>query len=285
MTYRECRSKAMASLTEHYGEAEARWMVRIIFECLKGMRPVDLVIKAGEEVSDYIAGKVDSVVQRLLHDEPIQYIFGVADFYGLKLEVTPATLIPRPETEELVDMIVRANADKPDLRVLDICTGSGCIAIALARNLRFAQIDAIDISADAIEVAKRNAQLLRTRVTFKVDDALNLPKPSRPQTDIIVSNPPYIAERERTSMARNVIDHEPSTALFVPDSDPILFYRAIADYAITALVPGGQLYFELNPLYANDVRSMLRTTGFSDIAIIADMQRKNRFAKAVKPID
>lgn len=283
MTLKECCDKATARLLEAYPASEVRWMVRIIFEHLKGYTPVDLVIKAQDPVSDFIAGKVSAVVDRLLAREPIQYIFGQTQFYGLKLKVTPDTLIPRPETEELVDMIVREAGERSDLRVLDIGTGSGCIAIALARNLRFPQVSAIDISPRALDVARENARDLRTRINFSCADALALTPPAAPAFDIIVSNPPYIARHEQADMDSNVLDHEPHSALFVPDSDPLVFYHAIARFALKALAPGGRIYFEINPLYAHDLSAFMQSCGWTDINLIPDTYRHIRFLSATNP--
>lgn len=270
-------------LSPKYGEGEAQAMARIIFENLKGWSPVDLAIKQDEPVSDFIQGKVDEVVTRLLNDEPIQQIFGLADFYGMKLKVTPDTLIPRPETEELVDLIVKDNQCK-DLRVLDCGTGSGCIAIALQRNLPFPDVTAIDISDKALAVARENAKSLHAPVEFRNADILKLPgSVGRDQFDFIVSNPPYIAENERTGMARNVLDYEPATALFVPDSDPLKFYRAILQASSQGLlVDGGRIYFEINPLYANDLKALAQNLGFVDVNLIRDTDGKYRFLSANK---
>lgn len=284
MTVKECCAEATRKLQTIYPASESLWMVRIIFEHLKGYKPVDLVIKADDELSNFITGKVDSVVERLLRHEPIQYIFGETTFYGLRLEVTPDTLIPRPETEELVDMIVHNADNRTDLGVLDICTGSGCIAIALARNLRFPKVEAIDISSPALDVARRNASALKIDIDIKKADALHLPENASPAYNIIVSNPPYIAISERATMDKNVLDYEPSIALFVPDNDPLLFYRNISRFAIKALHPQGRLYFEINPIYAEDLRDMLTVDGWDSVEIILDMQRNKRFTSAISPL-
>lgn len=258
-------------------------MVRIIMEQLKGYTLADIAIKSQDEVSDYITGKVRAVVDRLLADEPIQYIFGEARFYGLKLKVTPDTLIPRPETEELVDMIVQGNADRTDLRVLDACTGSGCIALALSRNLPFSRVDAFDLSDKALAVARENAAALKAKVDFFKADAFNLPPEPSPVYDIIVSNPPYIAERERKDMEPNVLLYEPHSALFVPDAAPLEFYDALNAYALTALKPGGQIYYELNPLHADELALRMRSAGWTDVTVALDIERRKRFLTAKLP--
>ena len=250
MTVNEIARHVVDRLTPRFGQGEAKAMMRIIFENLKGWSPVDIAVKSNEEITGFMSGKVDAVLERLLADEPIQYIFGNADFYGLKLKVTQDTLIPRPETAELVDIIVRDNNQK-DLRVLDLCTGSGCIAVALARTLPFAEVTATDLLAG---------------------------EPRGCSYDIIVSNPPYIAEKERDAMEPNVLEHEPALALFVPDADPLEFYRAIFRLAGDALAPGGRIYLEINPVYASELKSLAVSEGFGSVDLIRDSFGKIRFA-------
>lgn len=279
----ELRRESVGRLGEVYPRGEALWLWREMLMRIKGWGQVELAIKAGDEVSEYLQRKVEEVTERLLRKEPVQYIFGMAEFYGLQLKVTPDVLIPRPETAEMVDMIVKWADGRTDLRVLDVCTGSGCIAVALARNLKFAQIAAIDLSSKALAVAAENVKALKVKVNLKLGDALQLKDETSPKYDIIVSNPPYIAESERASMDSNVVDHEPQMALFVPDSDPLRFYHAIARYAMTALVGGGVLYFEINPLYAIRLREELQQQGWDDVVVEADMQGLNRFIHCVHP--
>lgn len=283
MVLDELRRATVKRLGEVYPRGEALWLWREMLMRIKGWGQVELAIKAGDEVSDYLQRKVEEVTERLLRKEPVQYIFGMAEFYGLQLKVTPDVLIPRPETAEMVDMIVKWADGRTDLRVLDLCTGSGCIAVALARNLKFAQITAIDLSSKALAVAAENVKDLKVKVNLKLGDALQLKDETSPKYDIIVSNPPYIAESERASMDSNVVDHEPQMALFVPDSDPLRFYHAIARYAMTALVSGGMLYFEINPLYATRLREELQQQGWDDVVVEADMQGLNRFIHCVHP--
>lgn len=283
MVLDELRRATVKRFGEVYPRGEALWLWREMLMRIKGWGQVELAIKAGDEVSEYLQHKVEEVTERLLRKEPVQYIFGIAEFYGLQLKVTPDVLIPRPETAEMVDMIVKWADGRTDLRVLDLCTGSGCIAVALARNLKFAQISAIDLSSKALAVAAENVKALKVKVNLKLGDALQLKDETSPKYDIIVSNPPYIAESERASMDSNVVDHEPQMALFVPDSDPLMFYHAIARYAMTALVSGGVLYFEINPLYAIRLREELQQQGWDDVVIEADMQGLNRFIHCVHP--
>lgn len=276
MTVKEVADKAYRSLAPRFGEGEARWMVRLMMEEFKNYSPVDMAVRGDFDAGENVERRIDETVGRLLNGEPIQYIFGKARFYGMNLKVTPDVLIPRPETEELVDLIVNDRGGERDLRVLDVCTGSGCIAIALARNLPFSEVDAIDISREALAVARENASELKAAVCFKEGDALCMGADVA-EYDIIVSNPPYIAEHERAEMDRNVLEHEPALALFVPDADPLRFYIAIARYALVALKEQGGLYFEINPLYASDLAGQMKAMGWSDVSILPDMQKKSRF--------
>lgn len=280
----ETAREITATLTPMYGAGEAKAMTRIIFENLKGWTPVDMAVRANEPVSAFMQEKIKEVTDRLLKHEPIQYIFGVADFYGMRLKVTSDTLVPRPETAELVDLIVSQNQRK-DLRVLDLGTGTGCIAIALSRNLPFARVTAADISEGALATARANAAALHADVNFLHADMLTLPE--APDTfgdapfDIIVSNPPYVAESEKKDMEPNVLAYEPAGALFVPDSDPLRFYRAILRYAASGgLADGGKVYFEINPLFAADMERLCGREGFADVALTRDSFGKERFLRA-----
>lgn len=276
MTVARLGREIVAELTPAYGEGEAKAMMRLIFHHLKGWGMTELAIHADNPVSDYLQSSVAKIIERLKTKEPLQYILGEAYFYGMNLKVTPATLIPRPETAELVDFIVKDYGELKDLRVLDVGTGSGAIAIALARNLPFSDVSAIDISADAIAVAKENASNMRASVNFRQADVFKFnPKPD--SLDIIVSNPPYIDESEKTAMDANVLDYEPHSALFVPDDNPLLFYKAIADIAVDALMKGGGLYFEINPRHADEMVAMLQTKGFVNIRSHRDISGKIRF--------
>lgn len=258
---------------------EAQAMIRVICEDIFNYDPVDVALRQDSELPQFAGQRVSDVVSRLRRHEPLQYIVGSARFHGHKFKVTPAVLIPRPETEQLVDLIVDENPAS-DLRVLDIGTGSGCIAISLARALKFAQIDALDVSRDALAVARDNAAALKAKVRFFESDML-MPQPAATY-DIIVSNPPYICWSEREAMERNVKDYEPGQALFVPDNDPLLFYKAIAPYAMQSLDKGGHLYLEINQRFGREVKQLLEAGGFDEVRIIEDSYGKVRFAAAVK---
>ena len=259
---------------------EVQAMIRIICEDIFNYDQVDVALRQESELPEFAPQRITDIIARLRRHEPLQYIVGSARFHGHKFRVTPATLIPRPETEQLVDLIVDENPE-PDLRVLDMGTGSGCIAISLARALKFAQVDALDISRDALEVARANAASLKVRVRFFESDMLAPQPPAR--YDIIVSNPPYVCWSERDAMDRNVKDYEPGQALFVPDSDPLMYYKAIAPYAAQSLERGGQLYLEINQRFGNEVKQLLESAGMDGVRIIEDSYGKVRFAAACRP--
>ena len=258
---------------------EVQAMIRIICEDIFNYDQVDVALRQESELPDFAQERVTEIIARLRRHEPLQYIVGSARFHGHRFKVTPAVLIPRPETEQLIDMIVDENPAS-DLRVLDMGTGSGCIAISLARALKFAQVDALDVSRDALAVARENAAALKVKVRFFESDMLSPQPPAR--YDIIVSNPPYVCWSERESMERNVLDYEPGQALFVPGNDPLLFYKAIAAYAAASLEQGGRLYLEINQRFGNEVKRLLEDHGFDEVRIIEDSYGKTRFAAAVK---
>lgn len=281
LTYSQCAAIASRRLAEKFGNREASWMVRIIFEQIKGYNQVEMAIRANDSVSEFTSEEVSKAVDRLLTDEPIQYIFGEAYFYGMKLKVTPDVLIPRPETAELVDLIVDNNRNRQDLRIADIGTGSGCIAIALSRNLPFSNVTGFDINHAAIDIARENASKLNARVDFVLADALSMDCPKDAEFDLIVSNPPYIAESEKSGMEPMVLDHEPHEALFVPDQNPLLFYKAISFWGKCSLKSGGQLYFEINPMFAEQLRHYLENEGWTRVEVRNDSQNRKRFISAI----
>ena len=279
LTVNQLYRELVASLTPSLGEREAVSASRIILEDVRGITPTDLIVNGHRTVEDMTADRVRKIAAAVNEGEPVQYAVGSARFYGLDFLVSPVVLIPRPETEGLVDMIVKDYAGMSDLKVLDCGTGSGCIAIALARNLAFSKVDAIDISDDAIAVANDNAKVLKTSVNVYKRDILTL-KPDNERYDIIVSNPPYIADAEAAEMDKRVKDYEPRTALFVPDDDPLKFYRPIAEYAIETLNQDGTLYFEINPRFVDDMKQMLTSAGFNSVDAVRDYIGRYRYIKA-----
>lgn len=256
---------------------EVQAMIRVICEDVFNYDQVDVALRQESELPDFAPERIADIIARLRRHEPLQYVVGHARFHGHQFKVTPAVLIPRPETEQLVDLIIDENQGS-DLRVLDMGTGSGCIAISLARALKFAQVDALDVSRDALEVARQNAADLKVKVRFFESDMLS-PQPAA-RYDIIVSNPPYVCWSEREAMDRNVKDYEPGQALFVPDNDPLLFYKAIVPYAAQSLERGGKLYLEINQRFGNEVKRLLQDNGFDEMRIIEDSYGKVRFAAA-----
>lgn len=283
MTTREAIQALRDNLSSLYDLREVDSITRVIFEEVLLWKPVDIVMRDSEELPAFFPGRLEEIIARLLRHEPLQYILGKARFHGHSFAVTPAVLIPRPETEQLVDIIVDQNPGS-DLQVLDIGTGSGCIAISLARALKFAQVTGIDISLDALAVAQQNASLLKTRVRFEEQDIFTLRAPSE-VWDIIVSNPPYITDCEKASMEPNVLNYEPGSALFVPDNDPMLYYRPIAAYASRALKNGGRLYLEINRAMAAQVSDTLMHAGLRNIQLYNDFNGNNRFVTAAQIID
>lgn len=274
-----------------YDQREARAVARMLVEEKFGLSFTDIICGAVETLSDADKQWIEAAVKRLEQGEPIQYVLGWAWFAGLKFNVRSGVLIPRPETEWLVNSICAHSAPSNGrpLRILDIGTGSGCIALSIKQRLPEAYVEAWDISTEALSIAADNARSLSLDIVLRQQDALNITPndtngaPNDPLFwDVIVSNPPYICERERTDMARNVLDHEPSTALFVPDTDPLLFYRAITRYAVSSLNEGGRLLFECNTLYAGDTARMMRDEGMTATEVFDDCFGKPRFAVGEK---
>lgn len=281
MTVSELNRHIIATLTPQLGSGEARAAARIIWDDVLHYTPEQIIIRGDHPLEPFTVGHIDELLRKVCDGEPLQYAIGSARFMGMDLKVTPQTLIPRPETAGLVDLITDHFGTRADLRVLDVGTGSGCIALALSRALKFARIDALDISEPALKVARENARTLDCNINFVHADALVLPEnPPERIYDIIVSNPPYVLDSEAGDMEARVLDHEPKTALFVPDSDPLKFYRPISIYASGALRSGGRLYFEINPREAGALQSMLYNIGFIDVHIERDYLGQNRYAIA-----
>ena len=262
-----------AQLATVYPEDEAQALAWWLMEEETGLSRSQLICGCKDTT---FSPHMQDIINRLLHFEPIQYIFGHTLWNGLDLKVTPATLIPRPETAELVEKITNYQLPITNCRVLDIGTGSGCIAIALKKAHPEWQVTGIDISAEAIEVARENAKRNNVEVDFKVadifSDQLSI---INYQFDIVVSNPPYICESEKADMRPNVLNYEPATALFVPDSDPLRFYRRIAELKL-----GNYLFFEINEAYPNELSAMLSELGYTDIQITNDIYGKPRIIEA-----
>ena len=267
--------KMKNSLIPLYGKGETEAIIRIIFHYLKGWNLTDILIHKNEPLSDYIKNEIDIILKRLLTYEPIQYITGEARFHGMMMKVEQGVLIPRPETEQLVDLIIDENTGREDLKVMDICTGSGCIALALARNLPFSQVLAIDFSPVALKIAKENSEILKTKIKIIKADIFEWTTTEK--FDIIVSNPPYVMDKEALKMEKNVLNYEPHEALFIRDDNPLVFYKRITDIAKDSLKENGKLYFEINPMVSGILKQMMGKKGFRNVEIYKDSFGQDRF--------
>ena len=281
MNLKEILESYRTALHAQYDPNEVDALFYIAVEFLTGFSRNQIISHLDQNLTEEDITQYNSILKRLLKQEPIQYILEEAYFYGLKFKVNTSVLIPRPETEELVFLIVNDLKNNPhSSKVLDIGTGSGCIAIALKHMLPKAQVSALDISETALAVAKENAVLNKTDITFINSDIRTYS--SHEKYDIIVSNPPYITETEAALMESNVVDFEPHLALFVKDQNPLEFYIAIADFAKKSLDDNGKLYFEINANYGLQTKEMLLQKAFLDVEVIQDMQGKDRFIKAIR---
>ncbi len=298
MTYNQLWKR----LTVIYNEREAQAIVRTVLDALFGMSLTDICLGKVTQLSADDTTRLEKIMQRLEKSEPVQYVLGAEWFAGRLFDVAPGVLIPRPETEDLVKWtcdeakekekednskeergkeekeVSEKGEEAPHPSILDIGTGSGCIAITVALALPQARVTAWDISTDALAIAAGNAHRLGASVRFEHQDALSAPD-DEACWDVIVSNPPYICDRERADMSDNVISYEPELALFVPDNDPLLFYHAIARYASKALKPGGRLLFETNTAYAHEVAQTMANEGFTAIEVRNDCFGKPRMVK------
>lgn len=277
MTRRELWDKVYDAARSVYAEREARSYTAVVCEGRLGMRFTDVIVEPAAPCPDY--EELPQILAAIRDHCPAQYIIGFAWFLDRKFAVREGVLIPRPETEELVRMITDRYKGRSGLRVLDVGTGSGCIAVTLAAELKQAEVVAVDVSESALEVARENARRHRVSVDFVRCDMLQ-EGPSG-HFDLIVSNPPYVTLQEKDEMRPNVLRYEPHRALFVPDDDPLVFYRAIAEYGCRSLNPGGMLWFELNERYGSEVASLLEQSGYSEVAVHDDMFGKQRMAEAV----
>jgi release factor glutamine methyltransferase len=262
-----------------YDAEEIESFIGLCFEDYLGLKRVDIVINGERTMSESDLLKFNFAIKDLKKEKPIQQILGKADFYGLKFYVNEHVLIPRPETEELVDLIIKENKDSNPV-IMDIGTGSGCIPISLKKNIPNAVVSTMDVSEKAIEVARKNAELNQVEINFVVDDILKASKEIISKSiDIIVSNPPYIHISEKEEMRKNVLEHEPHIALFVYDADPLLFYKKIADVALSVLKPDGKIYFEINENFGAECKQMLENKGFKNVLLLKDLSNKNRILR------
>lgn len=271
-------------LHPYYQETEAGALAKWILTEVFHFSTFDLYAGKDMNFSENDRDRLEDILNRLRDYEPLQYVLGKAEFGGLSFEVTPDVLIPRPETLELVEWITADCQGTEGVRILDIGTGSGCIPVTLYKRLEAyrPQVASWDISEKALEVAGRNAVANGAVVTFCCQDVLSESLPET-EVDVLVSNPPYIAEKEKASMERNVLDWEPGLALFVPDDDPLLFYRKIAETGLRILSPGGRLYYEINRAYGKETVALLERLGYTEVELRKDLSGNDRMVKAVRP--
>lgn len=272
--------KYVQQLQHVYSSGEAQALYRMVMEMRFGLSQTDLMLGKDTLLSANDHKDLENIMQRLTQKEPVQYILGHAEFLGHIFRVTPSVLIPRPETAELVKWILEIVPfqNRSSCRLLDVGTGSGCIAVSL--SLEGFPTTAMDIAQEALDIAQENANSLQAKVNFVCEDILH-PLQTNEKWNLIVSNPPYVCENEMSEMEDNVLLHEPHLALFVPDKDPLLFYRAIAKFAQSHLCPSGMVFFEVNRIYGNEVVNMLSKNGFTEIVLRQDQFGNPRFVKCV----
>lgn len=282
-TIREARTQFQESLQSTYPREEIDAILYLALSHLTDLSKAQLKAYPEKNLSNSQQTHLQVILSNLQSGQPIQYLLGETEFYGLTFKVSPSVLIPRPETEELVDWALKTAIEKElsNLKILDIGTGSGCIAISLKKKLAAAEVFAMDLSADALKTAQVNAELNATSIHFVQDDILN---PSRLShlnlLTLIISNPPYVTPEDKMRMHKNVVDFEPYTALFVPQEDPLLFYRAIADFSLIHLEKGAYLFLEINESFGLETVELLKLKGFQKVELRKDMQDKDRMIRA-----
>ncbi|MBQ3844009.1 MAG: peptide chain release factor N(5)-glutamine methyltransferase [Bacteroidales bacterium] len=285
---RECRKYYASELETIYGSDEANALIMILLEHYFSLDRVKIAMNPELRLSESELLTLHFAVKELLKNKPVQYIIGETEFCGMRFFVDENVLIPRPETEEMVKKIAscrnKACLVPTGCDILDIGTGSGCIAISLAKLLTDSKVTAVDVSEKALNVARKNAKANEVNVRFILDDILNPQNPELidNQYDIIVSNPPYVCESEKSEMRANVLDYEPSSALFVSDNDPLIFYRRILEFAQKALKPGGEVWFEINENFGEEMKNLCLEQGFKNVEIIKDFRGKDRILKTTR---
>lgn len=283
MLLSQLKKEFITALSDEYPDEEAGSFFTLLAEAHLGMTRLETALNPDRPISRKEQQKFQTAIRRLLQHEPVQYIIGETYFYGLRFKVNDAVLIPRPETEELVDWVLEDTLSFPGtfgLEILDIGTGSGCIAVSIANRLPQASVSALDISGGALETARENAKLNNAAVNFFRADVLQLESLGR-DYNIIISNPPYVRELEKRQMQRNVLEHEPERALYVKDEDPLIFYRKITKLAKEAMDTGGKLYFEINQYLSAETGAMVEEQGFA-VELRKDMFGNFRMLKAIK---
>jgi release factor glutamine methyltransferase len=280
-TLSEINSLFKTALKDIYSDHEIRNIGYLISEHLLNYSKINFHIKDGEPISSEMSEKFLGMLHRLKSREPVQYVTGITEFYGLPVEVDPRVLIPRPETEELVDWIIREHPVPPG-NILDLGTGSGCIALALAVHFPRTAVSACDISDEILRLAHTNAMANQAVIRFfqfdLLDGRISLPE----KYQVMVSNPPYVRDMEKASMEPNVLDYEPALALFVPDNDPLLYYRNIVLLGRKYLRDGGKLYLEINENFPAEVKTLLENSGFYGVEVRKDINGKARMVRGIK---
>jgi len=281
-TIQQINTRFKNTLKNLYSKAETQQILFILFEKTLGLSRLNILTNPNLIIDAKKIKKLETSILRLLENEPIQYILGETEFFDLAFNVNKAVLIPRQETEELVHWIVTDNTNKGN-KVLDIGTGSGCIAVSLAKNLDSSEVYAIDISAEALKTASINAKQNKVSVNFIKADILKTDLSYLPnEIDILVSNPPYVTHSEKTLMQPNVLNYEPDLALFVSDNDPLIYYKKLAELGQKILNKNGRIYFEINEAFGNQIKEMLLFKNYREIEIKQDLNGKDRMAKALK---
>lgn len=280
MTYEQLAILTINKLEPLYGIREARAIQKYLFSSQRDLNIADWLLINQEEADKDFETKMLSYLPPLLNYMPVQYVVGTAYFCGMKFDVSPGVLIPRPETEELVELIVHQLSTEKEYHILDIGTGSGAIAVSLSKLLPKSLITAIDVSDQALKVAEFNARKHNTEVRFVKEDILNSSSDIVGEFDIIVSNPPYVKESEATQMSANVLNYEPHLALFVKDDDPLIFYRAIISFSQQHLSKDGMLWFEINEAEGHNISKLLQIAGYTEVSVLEDFNSKPRFVRA-----
>ena len=276
MILKDLKRYIESELCNLYNPYENESIAYLIIEHVFSFDKTHIILNYRNHVNEDLIKDINRILIRLKKHEPIQYIIGETEFYELKFKVTKSTLIPRQETELLVHNIIKYNESNKIYNVLDIGTGSGCIAISLAKNISSANVTAVDISEEALQIASENAEKNKTKVNFISIDILNTNNTINEKFDIIVSNPPYVTENEKTQIKQNVLNFEPHKALFVSNENPLIFYKKIISEAKTKLKNSGQLWFEINEQFGNEVSEMMKNKGFGNIKVIKDFNNKQR---------
>jgi release factor glutamine methyltransferase len=278
---KDLHQKTVASITV-YDERERSAITFLLLEYILGIQKSDILANKEIAISHLKREQLDEAIDRINQGEPVQYITGKTQFLNLTFKVNPSVLIPRPETEELVDIIIKENKGRKGLRIMDMGTGSGCIAVSLSYNLPEAEVFAVDISKSALYVAAENASINQAKVTFINDDILNLAETNNTKLDVIVSNPPYVRYSEKKEMQKNVLEYEPKLALFVDDDEALIYYEKIALFSARHLENGGLLYLEINEMLGKETAALVGSFGFNNIEIKDDLFGKPRFIRCSK---